>query len=165
MKTFFYDSDWSTVNTWKTVRGFLLVKVPMTLPSSFLATESQSWEAMSAATFFAGEGWRRRMKITLPTITWVWERDVASYRWDGPSSSPALAPCLPEWGSWSPPGPSASQTSPQSCHPFWSWEEETKLSKLFHSATDIWPKCINNKLLVFSETLRETLTFLCLFHW
>lgn len=31
----------------------LLVNVPMTLPSSFLATESQSWEAMSAATFFA----------------------------------------------------------------------------------------------------------------
>lgn len=32
---------------------YSLVKVPMTLPSSFLATESQSWEAISAATFLA----------------------------------------------------------------------------------------------------------------
>ena len=43
----------------------LLVKVPMTLPSSFLATESQSWEAISAATFFAVEQWEVSMFLSI----------------------------------------------------------------------------------------------------
>lgn len=40
-------------NFGKVIKMYSLVNVPMTLPSSLLATESHSWAAMSAATFFA----------------------------------------------------------------------------------------------------------------
>lgn len=45
---------WTYSTQWLCGRQlYSLVKVPMTLPSSFLATEPQSWEAISAATFLA----------------------------------------------------------------------------------------------------------------
>jgi hypothetical protein len=47
----------------------LLVKVPMTLPSSFLATESQSWMDISAATFLAVR--RQRENCIKPILPWV----------------------------------------------------------------------------------------------
>lgn len=47
---------------------YLLVKVPMTLPSSFLATDSQSWEAISAATFLARKKKRDKIQIAASLI-------------------------------------------------------------------------------------------------
>lgn len=49
-------------NCVKVIKMHSLVNVPMTLPSSFLATESHSWAAMSAATFFAERGKKKEKK-------------------------------------------------------------------------------------------------------
>lgn len=61
------------------------------------------------------------------------ERDVMSHRWGGLSSCPALAPCPLGSGSWSPPGPSASQTYPQIHHPFWGWAELKYMNRAVYS--------------------------------
>lgn len=51
----------------------------------------------------------------------------ASYQWGGPSFSPVLTPCPHGSGSWSPPGPSASQTCHRKHPSSLSWKGTTKL--------------------------------------
>ena len=113
---------------------YLLLNVPITFPSNLLATDSQSWTAMSAATFLA----EKRRTAVSSELTMIGSQEhslengsipnelchspsvkpvLQTHQWDDHASCLAQIPCLLDSSSWNPPDPSASQT----CHPEFPW--------------------------------------------